>query len=124
MFDREKGESSRATFNGFGAKHSEGGGGGVYSCLTIRAWRREIRGSASIFREIKPRQKSAVGGEGGGGGPPSSAPDIPVIFLLFLLFFILSLSLVLSSYFFFPNSLAAPGLRGGVDSTRFAEVSR
>lgn len=47
-----------------------------------------------------------------------------MIFLLFLLFFILSLSLVLSSYFFFPNSLAAPGLRGGVDSTRFAEVSR
>lgn len=100
MFDREKGESSRATFNGFGAKHSEGGGGGVYSCLTIRAWRREIRGSASIFREIKPRQKSAVGGEGGGGSPPSSAPDIPVIFLLFLLFFILSLSSSLPISFF------------------------
>lgn len=98
MFDREKGESSRATFNGFGAKHSEGGGGGVYSCLTIRAWRREIRGSASIFREIKPRQKSAVGGEGGGGGPPSSAPDIPVIFPSF--FHSLSLSSSLPISFF------------------------
>lgn len=57
---------------------------------------------------------------GGGGGPPSSVPDIPVIFLLFLPFFILSLSSSLSISFF---RIHSPGLRGGVDSTRFAEVS-